>query len=66
MQYGAEFSEPTRVGAYDVKIDDDAAAVIHACTEVAHKAKRANRDTYETERQETAQFIFAVVEDTWV
>ena len=37
-----------------------------AHTEAVHKAKRAERSTYETARRETAQFILAVVEDTWV
>ena len=35
-------------------------------TEATHKAKRANRITYKTARRETAQFILAIVEDTWV
>ena len=30
-----------------------------------HKAKRANRATYETAQRETAQFVLAVVADTW-
>ena len=64
--YGAELSEPTRVGAYDVMIDDDATAVICVRTEAAHKAKSADRGTYETVRQDTAQFILSVVKDTWV
>ena len=64
-RYGAAFLGPTRVGAYDATIDDDVTAVIRARTEAAHKAKRAYRATYETVRQETAQFILAVVDDTW-
>ena len=36
------------------------------CTEVAHKAKRADRGTYETTRQETDQFILPVIEYMWV
>ena len=31
-----------------------------------HKAKRADRATFETGRQETTQFVLAVVADTWV
>ena len=65
-RYGAEFVEPTRVGAYDATIDDYTTAVVCARMEEAQKSKRANRGTYETERQETAQFILTVVEDTWV
>ena len=55
-----------RVRTYDASIDDEALAVVRACTEAAHKAKRANRATYKTEQQETAQFILAVVDNTWV
>ena len=39
---------------------------LSARTEAPHKAKRADRSTYETARQETAQFILAIVKDTWV
>ena len=65
-RYGAEFAKPTRVGAYDATIYDNSTAAVRARTEAAHKAKRANRVTYETAGQETAQFILAVVKDTWV
>ena len=34
--------------------------------EAAHKARRAYRATFETARQETTQFVIAVVADTWV
>ena len=64
--YGAAFLEPTRVGAYDVTIENDDTAVVCARTEYAHKAKCTDRATNETAQQETAQFILAVVEDTWV
>ena len=64
--YGAEFVEPSRVGAYKATIDDNATAVVRAFTEAAHKAKQANRGTYESVQQETAKFILAVVEDTWL
>ena len=65
-RYGAAFPEPTRFGAYDPSIDDDATAVVRGRTEVAHKAKRTNRMTYETARRETTQSVLAVVADTWV
>ena len=65
-RYGAAFPEPTRVGAYDPTIDDNATAVVRAQTEVSHKAKRTDRATYEAVRRETAQFVLAVVADTWV
>ena len=41
-------------------------SVVRARTEAACKAKRADRGTYEAARQETVQFILAVIEDTWV
>ena len=64
--YGAAFLEPMRVVAYFATINDDSMAVVRARTEAAHKAKSANRATYKTARRETAQFILAVVNDTWV
>ena len=59
-RYGAAFPEPARVGAYNPSIEDDATAVVRAHTETAHKAKCTDRATYETVRQETAQFILSV------
>ena len=47
-------------------IDNDATAVVCVRMKSAHKAKRANRGTYRTARQETAKFILAVVKYTWV
>ena len=63
-RYGAGFVEPTIVGAYDATINNDATAIVRARTEATHKSNRANCGTYETVRQETAQFV--VVKDTWV
>ena len=65
-RYGEAFPEPTRVGAYDLEINHDATAVVRARLEAAHKAWRADRATYDTARQETTQFVLAVVADTWV
>ena len=65
-RYSAAFFKPERVRAYEGTIEDYATAVVHAQTEAAHKAKRTDHGTYETARQETEQFILAVVEDTWV
>ena len=64
--YGEAFPEPTRVRAYDLDINDDATAVVRARLEAAHKARRADRATYDTARQETTQFVLAVVTDTGV
>ena len=50
-RYGKVFPEPTRVRAYNKNIDDTATAVVHARSEAAHKAKRADRATYETARR---------------
>ena len=65
-RYGKAFPEPTRVGAYDLNIDDDATAVVRARLEAAHKARRADRATYDTTRREKTQFVLAVAADTWV
>ena len=51
-RYSEAFPEPTRVGAHDKNIDEDASAVVRARSEAAHKAKRADRATYETARRE--------------
>ena len=64
-RYGKAFPKPTIVGAYDANIDNDATAVVRARSKVAHKAKHVDRATYETARQETTQFVLAVVADTW-
>ena len=53
-RYSAAFPETAMVGAYDPSIDENATAVVRARTEAAHKAKRADRATYETARRETA------------
>ena len=37
-RYGEAFPEPTRVGAYNLEIDDNATAVVRAQLEAAHKA----------------------------
>ena len=65
-RYGEAFPEPKRVGAYDLNIDNDATVVVRARLEAAHKARRADRATFDTARQETTQFVLSVVADTWV
>ena len=65
-RYGAKFAEPTCIGAYDATIDEDTMSVVRARMEAARKAKRVKRGTYEAARQETLQFILAVIEDMWV
>ena len=47
-RYGEAFPKPPRVGAYDLDIDDNATAVVRARLEAAHKARRADRATYDT------------------
>ena len=47
-RYGEAFPEPTRVGAYDLKIDNNDTAVFRARLEAAHKARRADRSAYDT------------------
>ena len=46
-RYDAAFPTPTRCGAYDPSIVDNATAVVCARTEAVHKAKRTDRATYE-------------------
>ena len=48
--YDESFPEPKRVGAYDLKIDDDATTVVRARLKAAHKARRTDRATFETAR----------------
>ena len=47
-RYGKAFPKPKRFGAYDLEIDDDATTVVQARQETAHKARRADRATFET------------------
>ena len=63
---GKAFPEPNRVRAYNLEIDDDATAAVRARQEAARKARRSDRATFETARQETTQFVLAVVADTCV
>ena len=65
-RYGEALPDPKRVGAYNPNIDNDATAVVRAILQAAHKAKRVDRATYETARQETTQIVLAVIADTWV
>ena len=65
-RYGTEFAKPACVRAYAENIDEDATAVAPALTEAAHKSKRVDHGTHETERHKTTQFILAVIEDTRV
>ena len=63
-RYGKAFPETKRVGAYNPDINDNATDVVRARLEAANKAKRADRATFETEQQETTQFVLTVVADT--
>ena len=65
-RYSEAFPEPIRVRAFDKNIDDNATAVVRALSEAVHKAKRANRATFDTAQWGTTKFVLAVVTDTWV
>ena len=65
-RYGEAFPEPKRVGAYNFEIENDATAVVRTRLEAAHKARHADRTTFETARRKTTQFVLVVVADTWV
>ena len=49
-RYGEDFPDPTRVRSYDKNIDE-ATSVVCGISEVAHKAKRADRATYDKARR---------------
>ena len=63
-KYGQAFSPPKRVGAYDNSLADNAKPVVHAKGEARWRAKRLDRNTFETARRETTSFILKAVEDT--
>ena len=65
-RYSKALPKPKIFGPYDKNTDNDATAVFHARSEAAHKAKRVDHATYKTARQETTQFVLAVVTDNWV
>ena len=52
-RYGKAFPKAKRVGAYDLEINNNATAVVRTRLEAAHKARRADRATFETTGQET-------------
>ena len=41
-RYGEAFPEPTRVGVYNLEINDNATTVVRPRLEAAHKARRAD------------------------
>ena len=49
-RYGEAFPDPKRVGAYNLNINDNTTSVVRTRSEAAHKAKRADRATFETVR----------------
>ena len=65
-RYGQVFVVPKRVSAYNKTIADDATAAVRAKMEAKHRARRLDRSTWETARQDTVHFILCVVEYTWV
>ena len=65
-RYDEAFPKPQRVKSYNLEINDDTTSVVRARLKAAHKARRADRATFETMRQETTQFVLSVVADTWV
>ena len=65
-RYGEAIPRPKRVRAYNLEINDNATDVVRARQEAAHKARHADRTTFETARWETTQFVLVVVADTWV
>ena len=60
-RYDEAFPKPKRVGDYDLEIDDDATAVVRARLEAAHKARRADRATFDTQVSATMSRTNCVV-----
>ena len=56
-RYGATFPEPSRVGAKNPSIDNDATAVVCASTEAMHMANRTGQATYKTTRRDTGTIL---------
>ena len=65
-RYRKASPECKRVGAYDLEIDDNATAVVRARQESKHKARCAERATFETTRRDTTHILIAVSTETWV
>ena len=64
--YNATFIRPTRLGAYDSSIADDASNRVRAEAEAKWTAKRKDLEIFEVTERELRKFILAIVEDTWV
>ncbi len=64
--YGAPFPVPTKPGAYDTSIPDDAKSVIRARAEAIHKARIQDYHIYDAALRATHKFILNVIDDTYV
>jgi len=60
------FPVPTKPGAYDTSIPDDAKAVLRARSEVIHKARINDYLLYDAALRATHKFILGVIDDTYV
>ena len=64
--YGTPFPVPTKPGAYDTSIPDDAKSVIRARAEAIHKARIQDYLIYDAALRATHRFILNVIDDTYV
>jgi len=64
--YGALFPVPTKPGAYDTSIPDDAKSVLRARSEAIHKARINDYLLYDAALRATHSFILGVIDDTYV
>ncbi len=64
--YGTPFPVPTKPGAYDTSIPDDAKSVIRARAEAIHKARIQDYLIYDAALRATHKFILGVIDDTYV
>ena len=65
-KYTAPRSLPTKPGAYDTSIPDDAKAVLRARSEAIHKARINDYLLYDAALRATHKFILGVIDDTYV
>ena len=64
--YGTPFPVPTKPGAYDTSIPDDAKSVIRARAEAIHKARIQDYLLYDAALRATHRFILGTIDDTYV
>ncbi len=64
--YGTPFPIPTKPGAYDTSIPDDAKSALRARSEAINKARIQDYLLYDAALRATHRFILGVIHDTYV